>query len=56
MNGNQQTALHLAAERGHENVLTMMVSRVESEIVNLKDNKGNTILHHVCEGVGPLSC
>ena len=46
-----QTALHIAAERSHQDVLIMLAERVDAHIINLKDIKGNTILHHVCEGV-----
>ena len=49
-NGNNETALHLASKNGHLHVAKALISAKDNfkrkEILNSKDHRGNTPLHH----------
>lgn len=46
-----QTALHIAASKGHDAVLALLIAKVNLSVVNIKDFDGMTVLHYACEGV-----
>ena len=49
-NGNNETALHLASKSGHLHVAKALINAKghtrRREILNCKDHRGNTPLHH----------
>ena len=49
-NGNNEAALHLASKNGHLQVAKVLINATGSlkrkEILNCKDHRGNTPLHH----------
>lgn len=49
-NAKGQTALHVAVERHHTSMVSNLLRRANTTVIDMKDNTGQTALHLACAG------